>query len=50
MKDGAIMGNVGHFDVEIDADFLLKKSKSVKEVRPTLDECTLKNCRKVYLI
>ena len=50
MKDGAIMGNVGHFDVEIDADFLLKKSKSVKEVRPTLDECTLKNGRKVYLI
>ena len=50
MKDGAIMGNVGHFDVEIDAEFLLKKSKSVKEVRPTLDECTLKNGRKVYLI
>ena len=50
MKDGAIMGNVGHFDVEIDADFLLKKSKSVKEVRPTLDECTLKNGKKVFLI
>ena len=43
MKDGAIMGNVGHFDVEIDSKFLLKSSKSVKEVRPSLDECTLKN-------
>lgn len=50
MKDGAIMGNVGHFDVEIDSDFLLKKSKSVKEVRPNLDECTLKNGKRVYLI
>ncbi|MEK0320474.1 MAG: adenosylhomocysteinase [Nitrosopumilus sp.] len=50
MKDGAVMGNVGHFDVEIDSNFLLKKSKSVKEVRPNLDECILKNGKRVYLI
>ena len=50
MKEGAIMGNVGHFDVEIDAEFLLKKSKSVREVRPNLDECTLSNGKHVYLI
>ena len=50
MKEGAIMGNVGHFDVEIDSEFLLKKSKSVKEVRPNLDECLLKNGKRVYLI
>lgn len=50
MKDGAVMGNVGHFDVEIDSNFLLKKSKSVKEARANLDECTLKNGKKVYLI
>ena len=50
MKEGAIMGNVGHFDVEIDADFLLKKSKSVRQVRPNLDECTLQNGKHVYLI
>jgi adenosylhomocysteinase len=50
MKNGAIMGNVGHFDVEIDSKFLLKSSKSVKEVRPNLDECTLKNGKIVYLI
>ncbi len=50
MKNGAIMGNVGHFDVEIDSEFLLKKSKSVKEVRPSLDECILKNGKRVYLI
>jgi len=50
MKDGAILGNVGHFDVEIDSNFLLKKSKSVREVRPNLDECVLQNGKKVYLI
>ena len=50
MKNGAIMGNVGHFDVEIDSKFLLKESKSVKRVRPNLDECTLKNDKRVYLI
>jgi adenosylhomocysteinase len=50
MKDGAVMANVGHFDVEIDSDFLLNKSKSVREVRPNLDECVLPNGRKVYLV
>ena len=50
MKDGAILGNVGHFDVEIDSDFLLRKSRSVREVRPNLDECALQNDKKVYLI
>ena len=50
MNDGAVVGNVGHFDVEIDTKFLLKKSKSVKEVRPSLDECVLPNGKKVYLI
>ncbi|HKU33569.1 MAG TPA: adenosylhomocysteinase [Candidatus Nitrosotalea sp.] len=50
MKDGAVLGNVGHFDVEVDAKFLLNESKSVREVRPNLDECMLKNGKRVYLI
>jgi adenosylhomocysteinase len=50
MKDGAILGNVGHFDVEIDSKFLLKKSKSVRAVRPNLDECVLQNGKRLYLI
>ena len=50
MKDGAVLGNVGHFDVEVDAKFLLNESKSVREVRPNLDECLLKNGKRVYLI
>lgn len=50
MREGAILANVGHFDVEIDSNFLLNKSKSVREVRPGLDECTLQNGRRVYLV
>ncbi len=50
MRDGAILGNVGHFDVEIDSDFLLNGSKSVKRVRSNLDECTLTNGKRIYLV
>ena len=50
MKDGAILGNVGHFDVEIDTKFLLEESESVREVRPNLDECVLQDGRRIYLI
>lgn len=50
MKDGAILGNVGHFDVEIDSDFLLKKTRSVRTIRPNLDECLMKDGRRIYLI
>ena len=48
MKDGAVVGNVGHFDVEIDVKFLL--SQKVRQVRPNLDECILPNHKKVYLV
>lgn len=50
MKDGAVLGNVGHFDVEIDSKFLLKGSKSVREIRPGLDECVIRGGRRIYLI
>jgi adenosylhomocysteinase len=50
MRDGAILANVGHFDVEIDVKTLLSKARSVKEVRTNVDEVTLRNGKKVYLI
>jgi len=50
MKDGAVVGNVGHFDVEVDTKFLLNNSKSVREIRPNLDECILKNGKRIYLV
>ncbi len=50
MNNGAILSNAGHFDVEIDVKTLLSKAKSVKGVRPHVDEVTLPNGKKVYLI
>ena len=50
MRDGAILANAGHFDVEIDVKTLLLKARSVKEVRTNVDEVTLRNGKKVYLI
>lgn len=50
MKSGAIVGNVGHFDVEINSKFLLNQSKSLRQVRPNLDECILPNGKKIYLV
>ena len=50
MKEGAILANAGHFDVEIDVKKMMSKAKGVKEVRPNVDEVTLPSGRKVYLV
>ncbi len=50
MKEGAILANAGHFDVEIDVKTLMAKARGVKEVRPNVDEVTLPSGRRVYLI
>lgn len=50
MKDGAILANAGHFDVEVDTKYLETHSKSKREVRSNLEEYTLKSGKKVYLI
>jgi len=50
MKDGAIISNSGHFNVEINIEELKKMSRSVKQVRDFVEEFTLKNGRKVYLL
>jgi adenosylhomocysteinase len=50
MSDGAILANAGHFDVEIDVKTLLSKAKSVKEVRTNVDEVSLRNGKRIYLI
>ncbi len=47
MKDGVIICNSGHFDVEIDYKGLKAIAKSVKEVRPLVEEFTLKNGHKI---
>lgn len=49
MKDGAIISNSGHFDVEIDVKSLEQVSTSKKEIKRGVIEYTLKN-KKVYLL
>ena len=51
MKNGAILCNSGHFDVEIDLKALAKLAKTVeKNVRPNVDAYRLQNGRSLYLI
>lgn len=50
MKDGAILGNSGHFNVEIDVKGLEEISFQKSQVRENLVEYKLINDRKIYLI
>lgn len=50
MKDGAIVANAGHFDVEINKKALKKLSKSTRKVRPFVEEFTLKTGKKIFLL
>ncbi|MFQ6109009.1 MAG: adenosylhomocysteinase [Candidatus Aminicenantales bacterium] len=50
MKDGAIVANSGHFNVEIDIPALQKLAKHRRKIRDFVDEFTLKNGRKIYLL
>ena len=51
MKDGAILCNSGHFDVEIDVKALTKLAKKVeKDLRSNLDCYHLSNKRRIYLL
>jgi adenosylhomocysteinase len=50
MKNGAVVCNSGHFNVEIDIPALEKLSSGKREVRPLVDEYVLKGGRKVYLL
>lgn len=50
MKDGAMMANSGHFDVEINKVDLLKNSVSHRPVRKNIEEYVQKDRRKLYLL
>jgi adenosylhomocysteinase len=50
MKDGAIVANSGHFNVEIDIPALEKLAKAKKRIRDYVDEYILKDGRKLYLL
>lgn len=50
LKDGVILANSGHFDVEIDMAGLKKAAKSKRTLRNSLEEYVLKNGKKVYIL
>jgi adenosylhomocysteinase len=50
MKDGAILCNSGHFNVEIDIPALAKMAKTKREVRPFVDEYLLPGGRRIHIL
>ncbi len=50
MKDGAILANAGHFDIEIDLAALRGMASGVRRVRQEVDEFSLEGDRKVYVL
>lgn len=50
MKDGAILSNSGHFNVEININALEEMSTSKRRVRPFVEEYVLKDGRRIYLL
>ncbi len=50
MKDGALVANSGHFNVEIDIPALEKISRKKRTVRPFVEEYTLKSGRRINLL
>ena len=50
MKDGCILANSGHFNVEINRPDLENQSTATHEVRDSIEEFTMKDGRKIYLL
>ena len=50
MPDGIILGNSGHFNVEIDIPALEELSVDRREVRPYVEEFTMSDGRRIYLL
>ncbi|MGA1280433.1 MAG: adenosylhomocysteinase [Candidatus Nanopelagicaceae bacterium] len=50
MKDGAILANAGHFDIEIDVAWLESNSQKNPKIRHQTDEYLLGNGRRILLI
>ena len=50
MKDGAFVGNVGHFDWEINVADLKAYAREIKQIRPNLEEYVLNNGKSLYVL
>jgi adenosylhomocysteinase len=50
MKDGVVLANSGHFDVEVDVKTLRQMAVSTRTARQNVEEFTLKDGRRLYLL
>jgi adenosylhomocysteinase len=50
MKDGAVLANAGHFDVELDLEELRGLAVEVREVRPLIEQYALEDGRRLNLL
>lgn len=50
MKDGAILANAGHFDIEIDTATLRKMATETRRARTSVEEFRLDDGRRIYLL
>jgi adenosylhomocysteinase len=50
MKDGAIIANSGHFNVEINIPLLESLASAKRRIRPLVDEYTMNDGRRLYLL
>src|SRR2546430_2077330 len=50
MKDGAVLGNSGHFNVELEIPALLDLAVSSREIRPFVQEYRMRDGRRLYLL
>ena len=50
MKDGAILANSGHFNVEIDLESLARQAQSRRAVRPFVEEFTSRGGKRLYVL
>ncbi len=50
LKDGAILANSGHFDVELDCKALREMAKSARPTRTSVEEFILPDGKKIYLL
>ena len=50
MKDGAVLANAGHFNVEIDLAALERMARGRRRLRPFVEEFTLDGGRRVYVL
>ncbi len=50
MKDGAIVANSGHFNVELDLEGLVGMQKSTRTIRPFVQEHVLENGNRIYVL